>query len=136
MENLFNSYELIPIDSHCFIPCDCVELPESTSTKLRVLFDATCKTTSQVSLNDFLFILVFQLNFIPFRAPHMVSCGNRKCTSQGRRDANHYRRDRVSPVGRTRNATTRVWASKTPMSVKTKTDLLKRSIHCHFTIFY
>lgn len=35
-----------------FIPHSCVEKPDSTSTKLRVVFDASAKTTSGVSLND------------------------------------------------------------------------------------
>lgn len=35
-----------------FIPHSCVIKPESTSTKLRVVFDASAKTSSGVSLND------------------------------------------------------------------------------------
>ncbi|KAM8702663.1 hypothetical protein ACLKA7_000793 [Drosophila subpalustris] len=33
---------LIPGEPHCFIPYQCVERPQSTSTKLRVVFDASC----------------------------------------------------------------------------------------------
>ncbi|KAH8320190.1 hypothetical protein KR059_011228, partial [Drosophila kikkawai] len=46
----------IPKDPHCFIPYQCVERPQSKSTKLRVVFDASCKTTSQMSLNDLLMV--------------------------------------------------------------------------------
>ncbi|XP_058827744.1 uncharacterized protein LOC131687664 [Topomyia yanbarensis] len=35
-----------------FIPHSCVVKPDSTSTKVRVVFDASAKTTSGVSLND------------------------------------------------------------------------------------
>ncbi|XP_069965510.1 uncharacterized protein [Bactrocera oleae] len=37
---------------HYCIPHDCVLKPTSTTTKLRVEFDASCRTTSQKSLND------------------------------------------------------------------------------------
>ncbi|XP_036346956.1 uncharacterized protein LOC118756292, partial [Rhagoletis pomonella] len=39
-------------EPHYFIPHHCVLKPSSTSTKLRVVFDASCRTTSQRSLND------------------------------------------------------------------------------------
>lgn len=39
-----------------FISHHCVLKPESTSTKLRVVFDASCKTTSGKSLNDILMV--------------------------------------------------------------------------------
>ncbi|XP_055377929.1 uncharacterized protein LOC129609829 [Condylostylus longicornis] len=38
--------------NHYFIPHHCVLREESTTTKLRVVFDASCKTTSNLSLND------------------------------------------------------------------------------------
>nr|XP_041631491.1 uncharacterized protein LOC121502313 [Drosophila kikkawai] len=41
---------------HYYIPHHCVLKPNSTSTKLRVVFDASCKTTSQKSLNDLLMV--------------------------------------------------------------------------------
>lgn len=41
---------------HYYIPYHCVLKPTSTSTKLRVVFDASCKTTSQRSLNDILLV--------------------------------------------------------------------------------
>ncbi|XP_043062704.1 uncharacterized protein LOC122319451 [Drosophila yakuba] len=41
---------------HYYIPHQCVLKPNSTSTKLRVVFDASCKTTSQKSLNDILMV--------------------------------------------------------------------------------
>ncbi|XP_070144876.1 uncharacterized protein [Drosophila kikkawai] len=44
----------IPTD-HYFIPHHCVLKPESSTTKLRVVFDASCKTTSNKSLNDILY---------------------------------------------------------------------------------
>jgi len=36
---------VVPQTSHYFIPHQCVLRPESTSTKLRVVFDASCKTS-------------------------------------------------------------------------------------------
>ncbi|XP_037944366.1 uncharacterized protein LOC119677169 [Teleopsis dalmanni] len=41
---------------HYYIPHQCVLRPQSTSTKLRVVFDASCRTFSQVSLNDILMV--------------------------------------------------------------------------------
>ncbi|KAH8295521.1 hypothetical protein KR054_000641, partial [Drosophila jambulina] len=41
---------------HFYIPHHCVFKPTSTSTKLRVVFDASCQTTSQKSLNDLLMV--------------------------------------------------------------------------------
>ncbi|XP_037931078.1 uncharacterized protein LOC119665895 [Teleopsis dalmanni] len=41
---------------HYFIPHHCVLKPDSTTTKLRVVFDASSKTTSGQSLNDLLYI--------------------------------------------------------------------------------
>lgn len=41
---------------HCFIPHHCVQKPTSTTTTLRVVFDASCKTSSQRSLNDILLV--------------------------------------------------------------------------------
>ncbi|XP_070143612.1 uncharacterized protein [Drosophila kikkawai] len=41
---------------HFYIPHHCVLKPTSTSTKLRVVFDASCQTTSQKSLNDLLMV--------------------------------------------------------------------------------
>ncbi|XP_058817111.1 uncharacterized protein LOC131680412 [Topomyia yanbarensis] len=63
---LYNEYkafmqeyeEMVPIaaeDLHkvkYFIPHSCVVKPDSTSTKVRVVFDASAKTTSGISLND------------------------------------------------------------------------------------
>lgn len=39
---------------HYFLPHYCVLKPGSTTTKLRVVFDASCRTASQVSLNELL----------------------------------------------------------------------------------
>ncbi|XP_011194623.2 uncharacterized protein LOC105219961 [Zeugodacus cucurbitae] len=39
-------------EPHYFIPHHCVLIPTSTTTKLRVVFDASCRTTLQKSLND------------------------------------------------------------------------------------
>ncbi|XP_070141766.1 uncharacterized protein [Drosophila kikkawai] len=44
----------IPTD-HYFIPHHCVLKPESSTTKLRVVFDVSCKTTSNKSFNDILY---------------------------------------------------------------------------------
>ncbi|XP_037809036.1 uncharacterized protein LOC119601875 [Lucilia sericata] len=41
-------------EPHYFIPYHCVFKPSSTSTKLRVVFDASCPSSSQKSLNDLL----------------------------------------------------------------------------------
>ncbi|XP_070068098.1 uncharacterized protein [Drosophila takahashii] len=41
--------------NHYFIPHHCVLKPESSTTKLRVVFDAPCKTTSNKFLNDILY---------------------------------------------------------------------------------
>ncbi|XP_037952450.1 uncharacterized protein LOC119682944 [Teleopsis dalmanni] len=43
-------------EPHYYIPHHCVLKPSSTSTKLRVVFDASCPTTSQRSLNDILLV--------------------------------------------------------------------------------
>ena len=42
--------------SQYYIPHHCVVRPESVSTKLRVVFDASAKTSSGQSLNDILLI--------------------------------------------------------------------------------
>lgn len=46
----------IPPGPHYFIPHQCVLRPDSRTTKLRVVFDASCKTTSQKSLNYMLMV--------------------------------------------------------------------------------
>ncbi|XP_033251629.1 uncharacterized protein LOC117190672 [Drosophila miranda] len=43
-------------EPHYYIPHHFVLKPSSTSTKLRVVFDASCRTTSQRSLNDLLLV--------------------------------------------------------------------------------
>ncbi|CAD7006443.1 unnamed protein product [Ceratitis capitata] len=43
-------------EPHYYIPHHCVFKPSSTSTKLRVVFDASCRTSSQTSLNDILLV--------------------------------------------------------------------------------
>ncbi|XP_071579335.1 uncharacterized protein [Temnothorax nylanderi] len=45
--------ETIP---HCYLPHHCVIKEESDTTKLRVVFNASCKTTTGVSLNDCLMV--------------------------------------------------------------------------------
>ncbi|XP_054083385.1 uncharacterized protein LOC128920327 [Zeugodacus cucurbitae] len=37
---------------HYYIPHHCILKPNSTTTKLRVVFDASCRTTTQKSIND------------------------------------------------------------------------------------
>nr|XP_044248556.1 uncharacterized protein LOC123002454 [Drosophila takahashii] len=41
-------------EPHYYIPNHCVLKPSSESTKLRVVFDASCRTSNQLSLNDLL----------------------------------------------------------------------------------
>ncbi|UYV79200.1 hypothetical protein LAZ67_17001487 [Cordylochernes scorpioides] len=60
---LINHMELIPSDEldtpsgQCYyIPHHCVFKEQSTTTKLRVVFDASCKTSNDKSLNDFLHV--------------------------------------------------------------------------------
>lgn len=43
-------------EPHYYIPHHCVHKPSSESTKLRVVFDASCRTSSQYSLNDLLLV--------------------------------------------------------------------------------
>lgn len=43
-------------EAHFFIPHQCVLRPESTSSKIRVVFDASSASTSQHLLNDFLMV--------------------------------------------------------------------------------
>ncbi|XP_050338216.1 uncharacterized protein LOC126764587 [Bactrocera neohumeralis] len=43
-------------EPHYYIPHHCVLKPTSASTKLRVVFDASCQTTTQTSLNDLLLV--------------------------------------------------------------------------------
>ncbi|XP_036320232.1 uncharacterized protein LOC118734631 [Rhagoletis pomonella] len=43
-------------EPHYYIPHHCVLKPSSTSTKFRVVFDASCRTSSQTSLNDLLLV--------------------------------------------------------------------------------
>ncbi|XP_070068079.1 uncharacterized protein [Drosophila takahashii] len=47
---------VIPSKPYYFIPYQCILRPQSSSTKLRVVFDASLKTTSQLSLNDLLMV--------------------------------------------------------------------------------
>ncbi|XP_055909426.1 uncharacterized protein LOC129944194 [Eupeodes corollae] len=42
--------------AHYYLPHQCVIKPESVSTKLRVVFDASCRTSSQISLNGILMV--------------------------------------------------------------------------------
>ena len=46
----------IPNFSHYFIPHQCVLRPQSTTNKLLVVFDASSRTSSQISLNDLLMV--------------------------------------------------------------------------------
>nr|XP_044249363.1 uncharacterized protein LOC123002800 [Drosophila takahashii] len=46
----------IPDSPHYFIPHQCVLQPQSTSTKLRVVFVASSRTSTQVVLNDILMV--------------------------------------------------------------------------------
>ncbi|XP_055855988.1 uncharacterized protein LOC129919162 [Episyrphus balteatus] len=42
--------------THYYLPHQCVVRPDSVSTKLRVVFDASCRTSSQISLNGILMV--------------------------------------------------------------------------------
>lgn len=48
--------ESAPLRQHYYIPHQCVVRPDSTSTKLRVVFDASSKTSTAVSLNETLMV--------------------------------------------------------------------------------
>ena len=43
-----------PVQRHYYLPMNAVFKASSTSTKIRVVFDASCKTSTDVSLNDIL----------------------------------------------------------------------------------
>ncbi|XP_055911761.1 uncharacterized protein LOC129945849 [Eupeodes corollae] len=43
-------------EPHYYLPHQCVLRPNSSSTKLRVVFDASCRTATQVSLNSILMV--------------------------------------------------------------------------------
>ena len=45
---------LTPVQKHYYLPMHAVFKASSSSTKIRVVFDASCKTTTDVSLNDML----------------------------------------------------------------------------------
>ncbi|XP_017481149.1 PREDICTED: uncharacterized protein LOC108370339 [Rhagoletis zephyria] len=47
-------------EPHYYIPHHCVLKPSSVSTKLRVVFDASCRTSTQTSLNDLLLVLLLR----------------------------------------------------------------------------
>ncbi|XP_053964351.1 uncharacterized protein LOC128867266 [Anastrepha ludens] len=46
----------LPSEPHYFIPHQCVLRPQSTTTKLRVVFDASSRTSTQVALNETLMV--------------------------------------------------------------------------------
>ena len=45
-----------PDTAHYFIPHQCVLRPQNTTTKLRVVFDASYRTASHVSLNELMMV--------------------------------------------------------------------------------
>lgn len=51
-----SSIESAPLRQHYYVPHQCVLRPESTSTKLRVVFDASSKTSTAVLLNETLLV--------------------------------------------------------------------------------
>ncbi|XP_037931721.1 uncharacterized protein LOC119666512 [Teleopsis dalmanni] len=67
------------ITSHYLIPHHCVIRPTSSSTKLRVVFDASCKTNNGLSLNDILLTgpkiqsELFSI-LLRFRCPRFAFC--------------------------------------------------------------
>ncbi|XP_043064486.1 uncharacterized protein LOC122320358 [Drosophila ficusphila] len=56
MGHMSSTDNRIPDGPHYFIPNQCVLRPQSTSTKLRVVFDASSRTSTQVALNDILMV--------------------------------------------------------------------------------
>ncbi|XP_052850685.1 uncharacterized protein LOC128261177 [Drosophila gunungcola] len=54
--HMSSTNDKIPNTPHYFIPHQCVLRPQSTSTKLRVVFDASSRTSTQVALNDILMV--------------------------------------------------------------------------------
>ncbi|XP_070068048.1 uncharacterized protein [Drosophila takahashii] len=56
MGHMSSTNNKIPDSPHYFIPHQCVLRPQSTSTKLRVVFDASSRTSTQVALNDILMV--------------------------------------------------------------------------------
>lgn len=55
MQRIESSQSFSQQQSRYLIPHHCVIRPESTTTKLRVVFDASCKTTNGQSLNDLVY---------------------------------------------------------------------------------
>ncbi|XP_055838528.1 uncharacterized protein LOC129906675 [Episyrphus balteatus] len=72
---------------HYVIPHHCVMKPESSTTKLRVVFDASAKTTSGLSLNDILMVNSSTRSFLNCskiqNAPICIYCGHNKDVSSG-----------------------------------------------------
>ncbi|XP_070074043.1 uncharacterized protein [Drosophila takahashii] len=56
MGHMSSTNNKIPDSPHYFIPHQCLLRPQSTSTKLRVVFDASSRTSTQVALNDILMV--------------------------------------------------------------------------------
>ncbi|XP_070068027.1 uncharacterized protein [Drosophila takahashii] len=56
MGHMSSTNNKIPESPHYFIPHQCVLRPQSNSTKLRVVFDASSRTSTQVALNDILMV--------------------------------------------------------------------------------
>ena len=58
----------VPKNPHYFIPHQCVMRAQITTTKLRVVFDASSKTSTLISLNETpeLPIQVYELNTVTY----------------------------------------------------------------------
>ena len=52
----FSLLDKLPDTPHYFIPYQCVLRLRSITTKLRIVFDASCRTSSHVSLNELLMV--------------------------------------------------------------------------------
>ena len=74
------SWEEIP-ENHYFLPHHAVIKENSTTTKTRIVFDASCKTSNNLSLNDILLKGpciqddLFDI-LIRFRFPKYVMCAD------------------------------------------------------------
>lgn len=53
IKNIDDNNSKVPI---CYLPHHCVLKPSSETTKLRIVFDASCRSSTRVALNDILMV--------------------------------------------------------------------------------